>query len=88
MPSTSTTVQEVLGWLERSGSPKAAAGLARYGLPTSNAYGISVKTLRARARQIGRDHGLAMQLWKTGSLDARILASLLADPQQLIVEER
>ena len=83
MPSTSTTVQEVLAWLKRTGSPKAAAGLARYGLPTTNAYGISVGTLRARAKQIGKDHELAMKLWKTGSLDARILASFLGDPQRL-----
>jgi len=87
MPSTSTTVQEVLAWLKRSGSPKAAAGLARYGLPTTNAYGISVGTLRARANQIGKDHDLALKLWKTGSLDARIMASFLGDPQQLTLAQ-
>jgi len=87
MPSTSTTVQEVLVWLKRTGSPKAAAGLARYGLPTTNAYGISVGTLRAYAKQIGKDHQLAMKLWKTGSLDARILASFLGDPQRLTLAQ-
>jgi 3-methyladenine DNA glycosylase AlkD len=87
MPSPSTTVQEVLVWLERTGSPKAAAGLARYGLPTTNAYGISVGALRAYAKRIGKDHQLAMKLWKTGSLDARILASFLGDPQQLTLAQ-
>ena len=72
------TVASVMAWFERSGSPTAAAGLARYGLPTTNAYGISVGTLRARAKQLGTDHALAMKLWKTGSLEARILASFLA----------
>ena len=72
MPSTPTTVPEVIAWLKRTGSPKAAAGLARYGLPTDNAYGISVGTLRDYAKQIGTDHELAMKLWKSGSLDARI----------------
>ena len=87
MPSTSTTLPEVLAWLKRTGSPKAVAGLARYGLPTTNACGISVGTLRARAKQIGKDHELAMKLWKTGSLDARILASFLGDPQQLTLAQ-
>jgi len=87
MPSTSTTVQEVLVWLKRTGSPKAAAGLARYGLPTTNAYGISVGALRAYAKQIGKDHQLAMKLWKTGSLDARILASFLGDPRRLALAQ-
>ena len=82
-----TTVTDVLKWLKKSGSPKAAAGLARYGLPTDNAYGISVGTLRQYAKTIGRDHGLAMKLWKTGSLDARILASFLGDPEQLTVAQ-
>jgi 3-methyladenine DNA glycosylase AlkD len=82
-----TTVQDVLKWLKKSGSRKAAAGLARYGLPTDNAYGIPVGTLRQYAKTIGRDHGLAMKLWKTGSLDARILASFLGDPEQLTVAQ-
>jgi 3-methyladenine DNA glycosylase AlkD len=81
------TVTEVVAWLQKAGSPKAAAGLARYGLPTDNAYGISVGALRAHAKQIGKDHELALKLWETGSLDARILASFLADPQQLTLAQ-
>jgi 3-methyladenine DNA glycosylase AlkD len=80
-----TTVQDVLRWLKKTGSPKAAARLARYGLPADNAYGISVGTLRQYAKELGRDHRLAMKLWKTGSLDARILASFLGDPRELTV---
>jgi 3-methyladenine DNA glycosylase AlkD len=76
-------VTDVVKWLKKTGSPKAVAGLARYGLPTDNAYGISVATLRQYAKRIGRDHGLALKLWKTGSLDARILASFLGDPERL-----
>jgi len=81
------TISAVLAWLEKTGSPKAAAGLARYGLPTDNAYGISVGTLRAYAKQIGRDHELAMKLWQSGSLDAQILASFIADPKQLTLAQ-
>ena len=81
------TVAEVTTWLKRTGSPKMAAGLARYGLPTTNAYGIPVGTLRAYAKRVGKDHALAMKLWKTGSLDARILASFLGDPEKLTLAE-
>lgn len=55
----------------------------RYGLPTDKAFGISVAALRKYAKALGPDHALAMQLWKTGWLDARILASFLAEPRQL-----
>lgn len=81
------TVTEVVAWLKRTGSPKAAAGLARYGLPTDNAYGISVAALRAYAKQIGRNHQLALKLWRTGSLDARILASFLGEPDRLTLAQ-
>jgi 3-methyladenine DNA glycosylase AlkD len=81
------TVPEVIEWLKRTGSPKAAAGLSRYGLPTENAYGISVATLRKYARDAGTDHDLALRLWKTGSLDARILASFLGDPERLTLTQ-
>jgi 3-methyladenine DNA glycosylase AlkD len=81
--SQHTTVPDVLAWLKKTGSPKAAAGLSRYGLPTDRAFGVSVAALRAYAKAIGTDHALALKLWKTGWLDARILASFLADPAKV-----
>lgn len=77
------SVSQVIAWLGKAGSPKAAAGLARYGLPTENAYGISVGELRKYAKGIGTNHALAMALWKSGSLDARILATFLGDPAKV-----
>jgi 3-methyladenine DNA glycosylase AlkD len=70
----------VMAWLERAGSAKAAAGLARYGLPTDRAYGVSVAVLRVQAKRIGKDHALAQQLWDSGWLEARLLATLIDDP--------
>jgi 3-methyladenine DNA glycosylase AlkD len=87
MPRPSVSAGDAIAWLKKNGSPKKAAGLARYGLPTANAYGIPVGTLRAYAKKIGKDHDLAMQLWKSGSLDARILASFLADPKRLTLAQ-
>jgi len=81
------TITDVVKWLEKTGSRKSAAKLGRYALPTDNAYGISVGALRAQAKKIGRNHGLAMELWKSGSLDARIMASFLADPEQLTLSQ-
>jgi len=78
-----TTVPDVMAWLKQTGSPKAAAGLSRYGLPTDRAFGISVAALRTYARRLGTDHALALKLWQTGWLDARILASFLADPEKV-----
>ena len=60
--------------------------MARFGIVSKKAYGISAPALRNTAHKIGTDHLLAQQLWKTGILEARILASLIADPA--LVTER
>jgi len=53
------------------------AGMARFGINTQNAYGISIRDLRPLAKAIGRDHDLALVLWRTGIHEARILASFI-----------
>jgi len=58
----------------------AIEGMARYGIVSQRVYGISAPTLRATAKQIGQDHGLARKLWTTGIHDARALATLIDDP--------
>jgi len=39
--------------------------------------------LRRMAREIGRDHGLALKLWRSGIPDARILAALVDEPSRV-----
>ncbi len=58
-------------------------GMARYGINTDNAMGIPVTTLRKMARGLGRDHELSLSLWDTGIHEARILASIVAEPQRV-----
>jgi len=66
--------------LKALGSPENVAGMARFGIVVRNAYGISAPALRKLAKQIGRDHALAQQLWRSGNHDARGLAALIDDP--------
>ena len=44
-------------------------------------FGIGLTKLRKMARQIGRDHDLAAQLWKSDVYEARIIALLVDDPK-------
>jgi len=59
-------------------------GMRRYGINVSRAYGVSMPILRGLAREIGKDHGLAAELWRTGVHEARILACLIDDPRQVM----
>ncbi len=72
-------VEDVLARLRELADPTRLPGMARYGIATSSAYGVTVAELRGVARELGRDHDLAAALWSTGVHEARILASLVAD---------
>ena len=80
---TAARVCDVLTWLERRASTKNVAGMARYGIVSPKVFGISVAVLRAYAKRLGRDHALALALWKTGSHEARMLAALIEDPARV-----
>lgn len=83
------SVDEVLHALQRSASAKYRADMAaRYGIVTrAEVYGTTVATLRAMAEKIGRDHKLANELWRTGVHDARMLATMIGDPDEVTPAE-
>ena len=53
----------VIARLESLSDPKAVEGMARVGITAEKVYGISIPNLRNMAREIGRDHELALKLW-------------------------
>jgi 3-methyladenine DNA glycosylase AlkD len=76
-------VQEILQELRSKSRPDQLEGMARYGMSADGRLGVSVPDLRRMAKDIGRDHKLALQLWKTGIPEARIVAAMIDDPLQL-----
>ena len=46
-------------------------------------FGIGLTRLRAIAKQVGRDHNLALELWKEPNHDAKVIGLLIDDPRQL-----
>lgn len=78
---TRTKAADVLQRLRSLSSPKAVEGMARFGINPTNTYGVSIPTLRKIAREIGRNHGLAADLWKSGIHEGRILASMIDEPE-------
>jgi 3-methyladenine DNA glycosylase AlkD len=69
--------------LEALASHEDAAGMARFGIRGARVLGVPVRTLRAIARETGRDHRLAGELWASGVHEARILASIVAEPPRV-----
>jgi len=80
-------VKQVVDRLKSLGDPKAVEGMGRFGIQSSNSFGVSVPKLRTLAREVGCDHPLALQLWETGLHDARLLATMIDDPRQVTVDQ-
>lgn len=78
-----TSHRSVLKKLKSLSNPKALDGMARYGINVENALGVSMPNLRKLARGLGKDHALAQSLWASGIHDARILACLVEEPEEV-----
>ncbi len=57
--------------------------MARFGIVGDKRLGVSIPDLRRIAKETGKDHGLALELWDTGIPDAMILASMVDRPQEV-----
>ena len=75
--------ENILKKLKALSNPKAVEGMARFGISPENTYGVSIPNLRKMAKEIGRDHSLAQQLWDSGIHEARILASMIDQVDQV-----
>ena len=73
-------VQVALDWLRRNSSKVAREGMARYGIPSDRAFGVSMSNIQMLAKRLGRNHELAGALWNTGWYEARLLASYVDEP--------
>ena len=76
-------LNSILKRLRSLGDPKAVEGMARFGITTTKAFGVSAPVLKQMAREIGKNHGLAQELWSTGVLEARGIAALIDEPSKV-----
>lgn len=75
--------EEIVKKLKSMANPKNVEGMARFGVSPENTLGISIPSLRTIAKETGRDHQLAIDLWETGIHEARILAAFIGDPRRV-----
>lgn len=76
--------EEVIKELRSLENPENVKGMARYGINPKNNLGVSIYKLRPIAKEIGKDHDLALKLWASGIHDARLLACFIEDPSKVI----
>ena len=81
------SVKDVLDRLQSKAKPEQLTGMAKYGMTVEKRLGVSVPDMRKLAKELGRDHKLALDLWRTGIAEARILAAMVGDPDKLTEEQ-
>lgn len=85
--SVDDRVRYAIAWLESRSSAKDKAGMARYGIVAKQAFGVPMARTQALAKELGRDHALALALWRTGVYEARLLATMVDDPARVTVAQ-
>jgi len=81
------TYNEIIKKLKSLKNQKNIDGMARFGINPKNTLGISIYDLRKIAKEIGKDHNLALQLWDSGIHEAKILASFVDEPEKVTEEQ-
>lgn len=80
------TLDEALARLEALGDERVRERNKKHGAG-DNQFGVPLGDIRKLAKEIKTNHALALALWETGNVDARLLAILLLKPAQLSREE-
>ena len=80
-------VGKIIQKLESLSNPKAIEGMKKFGITPEENFGVSIPNLRKIAKEIGKDHELAQQLWEINIRETRILASMIDDPA-LVTEKQ
>ncbi len=87
------TVKEILAQLKALGDDARRKHNAKVGpdgtagAPPDKQFGVKTGDIRALAKKIKTHHELALQLWKTGNIDAQLLAILIMKPGELSAKQ-
>ncbi len=76
-------VASALRWLEAHASKSVRDSMLRYAIPNEHALGVRMGEIQKLAKQLGRDHALALALWKTGVYEAQMLCAYVDEPTRV-----
>jgi len=76
-------VAEALAWLKKHSKKSVRDGMARYAIPSDKALGVLMGDIQKLGKQLGRDHALALELWKTDVYEARMLCAYVDEPERV-----
>jgi 3-methyladenine DNA glycosylase AlkD len=85
--AVSGRVNDALSLLRQKTTRHDLANLAKFRIAATKPLGVSMANIQVVAKRVGRGHGLALALWDTGVYEARVLASLVDEPEKVTVAQ-
>jgi len=82
-----TEYARIIKRLEMLANAEMAKGMAWAGIKADKVYGISTLKLRKIAKEAGKDHALAQELWASGIHEARVIACMIDDPEMVTEDQ-
>ncbi|MBN2042804.1 MAG: DNA alkylation repair protein [Candidatus Aenigmarchaeota archaeon] len=79
--------ENIIKELKSHSNPKCVEGMARFGINPHNTLGVSLPVIRNIAKKTGKDHSLSIRLWDSGIHEARLLASIIGEPERVTEEQ-
>jgi 3-methyladenine DNA glycosylase AlkD len=73
--------EEIINELEVLSNPGEINGMASFGISPKRTYAVRIPELRRIANKVGKDHDLALKLWKADYRETKILAGIIDDPE-------
>jgi len=73
----------VIQELKSKARPDQLEGIGRFGMQTEGRLGVAIPDLRKMAKNLGKNHDLALSLWREGLAESRILAAMVDESEKL-----
>lgn len=80
-------LEEIIKFFEENQNKENVETQNKFKIGNKDKYGIKVPIIRKLAKEIGKDHQLANELWNHGFLESRLLAIFIEDPNQITEEQ-
>ena len=81
------SLETALAALRERATQATLDGMARYAIPSDHAFGVAMRDVQTVAKSLGKDHGLAAELWESGWYEARLLACYVDDPAAVTTKQ-
>jgi 3-methyladenine DNA glycosylase AlkD len=75
------SLASIMQLLQNTADPARIEGMKKFAIGNNNMLGVSMPQVRAIAKQVGKNNAMALALWDTQIHEAKILATLLAEPK-------